>query len=83
MKCSIKLHFIWVFTVGKSTHLGVSSIQRANQVQPIFNNFTSLISILGLGLYFSFCPKLTNALQATSGDPVSLRCMSVSHKKGN
>ena len=28
MKCSILLHCIWVFTVFKSTHLGVSRIQR-------------------------------------------------------
>ena len=28
MKCSIMLHFIWVFTVCQSTRLGVSSIQR-------------------------------------------------------
>ena len=28
MKCSIMLHFIWVFTVCQSTHLGVSRIQR-------------------------------------------------------
>ena len=32
MKCSIVLHFIWVSTVCKSTHLGVSPIQRANFV---------------------------------------------------
>ena len=30
MKCRIMLHFIWVFTVCKSTHLGVSLIQRVN-----------------------------------------------------
>ena len=30
MKCSIMLHYIWVFTVCKSTHLGVSRIQRVN-----------------------------------------------------
>ena len=30
LKCSIKLHFIWVFTVCQSTHLGVSSIQWVN-----------------------------------------------------
>ena len=28
MKCSMMLHFIWVFTVCKSTRLGVSSIQK-------------------------------------------------------
>ena len=28
MKCSIMLHFIWVFTICQSTSLGVSSIQR-------------------------------------------------------
>ena len=28
MKCSIVLHFIWVFTVCKSAQLGVSRIQR-------------------------------------------------------
>ena len=28
MKCSIMLHFIWIFTVCQSTSLGVSSIQR-------------------------------------------------------
>ena len=26
MKCSIMLHFIWVFTVCQSTHFGVSHI---------------------------------------------------------
>ena len=31
MKCSIMLHFIWVFTVCKSTHLGVSQIQRVKE----------------------------------------------------
>ena len=30
MKCSIMLHFIWVFTVCKSTRLVVSRIQRVN-----------------------------------------------------
>ena len=28
MKCSIMLHFIWIFNVYQSTHLRVSSIQR-------------------------------------------------------
>ena len=28
MKCSIMLHFIWVFTSCQSTHLGVSGLQR-------------------------------------------------------
>ena len=31
MKCSIMLHFIWVFTVCLSIYLGVSSIQRVKQ----------------------------------------------------
>ena len=31
MKCCILLHFIWVFTVCQSTHLGMSSIQRAKR----------------------------------------------------
>ena len=31
MKCSIMLHFIWFFTVCKSTRLGVSSIQRVKE----------------------------------------------------
>ena len=30
MKCSIMLHFIWAFTVCKSTCLGVSRIQRVD-----------------------------------------------------
>ena len=30
MKCSIKLHFIWVFTICQITRLGVSRIQRVN-----------------------------------------------------
>ena len=30
VKCSIMLHFIWVFTVCKSTRLGLSRIQRVN-----------------------------------------------------
>ena len=30
MKCSIMLHFIWVFTVFESTHLGVFQIQRVS-----------------------------------------------------
>ena len=30
MKCSIMLHFIKVFSVCKSAHLGVSIIQRVN-----------------------------------------------------
>ena len=30
MKCRIKRHFIWVFTVCQSNHLGVSSIQRVD-----------------------------------------------------
>ena len=32
MKCSIMLHFIWVFTVCKSTCLGISQVQRCNQL---------------------------------------------------
>ena len=31
MKCSIMLHFIWVLTVCKCTHLGVSGIRRAKE----------------------------------------------------
>ena len=30
MKCSMMLHFIWVFNVCQSTYSGVSSIQRVN-----------------------------------------------------
>ena len=30
MKCCIMQHFIWVFTVCQSTHLGVSFLQRVN-----------------------------------------------------
>ena len=30
MKCSIMLHFIWVFTICQSPHLGFSSILRVN-----------------------------------------------------
>ena len=27
-ECSVMLHFIWVFTICQSAHLGVSSLQR-------------------------------------------------------
>ena len=33
IKCSIMLHFIWVFTVCQSTHLVVPSLQRVNYIQ--------------------------------------------------
>ena len=33
MKCSIMLHFIWVFTVCQRTHLGVWRIQKVNSLQ--------------------------------------------------
>ena len=36
MKCSMILHFIWVFTVCKSARLGVSRIQRVNQTLTLF-----------------------------------------------
>ena len=32
MKCSLILHFIWVFNVCQNTNLGVSSIQRVNSI---------------------------------------------------
>ena len=38
MKCSMMLHFIWVFTVCKSTHLGVFSIQRVIFIKKIDRN---------------------------------------------
>ena len=47
MKCSIMLHFIWVFTVCKSTPLGVSLIQRVNVLfcEIIYNrNIAQLLS---------------------------------------
>ena len=44
MKCSIMLHFIWVFTVCKSTHLGVSRIQRVNRI-PIHIDTISMVLI--------------------------------------
>ena len=31
MKCYLMLHFIWVFTVYQSTHLGVSDLQRVKR----------------------------------------------------
>ena len=33
MKCRILRHFIWVFTVLQSTHLGVCSIQRVKYIE--------------------------------------------------
>ena len=36
MKCSIMLHFIWIFTVCQSTHLGVSHIQRVKHGLYVF-----------------------------------------------
>ena len=42
MKCSIMLHFIWVFTVYQSTHLGVSSKQRVK----VHDNVTFLLKYL-------------------------------------
>ena len=33
MKCHIMWHFIWVFTVCKSTHLGVSCLQRVKRLR--------------------------------------------------
>ena len=46
MKCSIMLHFIWVFTVCKSTYLGVSPIQRIKIDFKFFMTF-----LLGCLLY--------------------------------
>ena len=32
MKCSIKLHVIWVYIICQSTHFGVTSIQRVDRL---------------------------------------------------
>ena len=47
MKCSIMLHFIWVFTVCKSTRLRVSRIQWVNggfghTVKPVLNGHSKI-----------------------------------------
>ena len=36
VKCSIMLHFIWVFTVCKSSCLGVSQIQKVNPCHAVY-----------------------------------------------
>ena len=41
MKCSIMLHFIWVFTVCKSTRLEVSQIQRVNLAVKLHESIVS------------------------------------------
>ena len=46
MKCSIMLHFIWVFTVCKSTRLGVSQIQAIKQAKTESVNVTSYSMLL-------------------------------------
>ena len=55
MKCSIMLHFIWVFTVCQSTHLEVSSITLPNHTQghinPLYSDgFSHNIDTICIGL---------------------------------
>ena len=38
MKCCIMLHFIWVFTVCKSTPYGVSRIKSVSFFNPLYNS---------------------------------------------
>ena len=45
MKCSIMLHFIWVFIIWQTTLLGVSSIQRVNS--PLSDEFNQDMPLLG------------------------------------
>ena len=45
MKCSIMLYFIRVFTVSKSSRVGVSRIQMVNQYQAQQNEMFGLIWI--------------------------------------
>ena len=45
MKCSIMLHFIWVFNACKSTCLGVSGIQMVNVFSKA--DLSKLITIAG------------------------------------
>ena len=65
MKCSIMLHFIWDFTVCKSTHLGVSLRQRFNFSFPLilFSIFTTVVTYL----LFYLCTLL--AYSANNMDP--------------
>ena len=55
MKCSIVLHFIWVFTACSITHLGVSSLRKVKTSQSIvvvkFYKFHILICLMFLQLW--------------------------------
>ena len=56
MKCSIMLHFIWVFTVCKYTHLGVLRIQRVNECMPSIKTHIRKVYVFEGGItdsYFS------------------------------
>ena len=54
MKCRTMRHFIWVFTVCKNTHLGVSCIQRVKQI----SNFVLFSKPYPANIFSWKCPLL-------------------------
>ena len=67
MKCSMMLHFIWVFTVCKITCLGIlPNFQRVNKSCLTFDVNINLNKLEG----FNFVPIFSNIwVQDYSGDP--------------
>ena len=53
MKCLLKQHFICVFTVCQSTHLGVSSPQRVDRVCAVVT--TNVVHAFSLGVEGALC----------------------------
>ena len=67
MKCRFKRHFVWVFTVCKSTRLGVSSIQRVNTHTRLSGEAKNLIIVLWLYL-------LSNSWNLLNHRPIIRTC---------
>ena len=67
MKCSIMLHFIWVFTVCQSSRLGVSSIQRDDN-----NGAFTLKASITTKNHSAFVIDLLNVLEASWSNSVYL-----------
>ena len=68
MKCSMMLHFIWVFTVCKSTHLGVSPIQRVNYIYIFLVEICRLFELQNIDCIkttsvYHFCKNAANMIE--------------------
>ena len=85
MKCSIMLHFFWVFIVCKSTHLGVTRIQRVQCVLQDLNltidsavdKIHKLFSFCMVPVYLIQCIITENKIKFTYCDEIKKRILKI------